>query len=59
MKTCKKCLREFDDSICVCKSPVHELGELISKVADQEKETDLCPDCRKEKGIFTLLGFGQ
>ncbi|MFH2120819.1 MAG: hypothetical protein ABIJ25_10550 [Pseudomonadota bacterium] len=59
MKTCKRCLREYDDSISVHKNPAHELGELFFKATEPEGENDLCPDFREEMGIFTLLGFGQ
>jgi hypothetical protein len=59
MKTCKRCLRKYEDSISVHRSPAHELGELFLKAADPEREYELCPDCREETGIFTLLGFGQ
>ncbi|TSA48168.1 MAG: hypothetical protein D4R56_00875 [Deltaproteobacteria bacterium] len=59
MKTCKRCLREYEDSISVHKNPAHELGELFLKATEPEEENDLCPDCREEMGIFTLLGFGQ
>jgi len=59
VKTCKRCLREYEDGISVHKSPARELGELFLEAADPEGEYDLCPDCREETGIFTLLGFGQ
>jgi hypothetical protein len=59
MKTCKRCLREYEDSISVHKNPAHELRELFLEAIDPERENDLCPDCREETGIFTLLGFGQ
>ena len=59
MKTCKRCLREYDDSIFAHKSPAHELGKLFLEATEPEGENDLCPDCREETGIFTLLGFGQ
>jgi hypothetical protein len=59
MKTCKRCLREYEESISVHKSPAHELGELFLKAADPEGENNFCPDCQEETGIFILLGFGQ
>lgn len=59
MKTCKRCLREYDDGISVHKNPAHELGELFLEATVPEGENALCPDCREETGIFTLLGFGQ
>jgi hypothetical protein len=59
MKTCKRCLRKYNDSLSVHKNPADELGELFLKATDPEGGNDLCPDCREETGIFTLLGFGQ
>ena len=59
MKTCNRCLREYDDTIFAHKSPAHELSELFLAATDPEREKELCPDCREETGIFTLLGFGQ
>lgn len=59
MKRCKRCGREYDDGISAQKSPAHELGELFLEQIDRNRENDLCPDCREETGIFTLLGFGQ
>ena len=58
MKRCKRCGREYDDGISAQKNPAYELGELFL-ATDPEGENDLCPDCREETGIFTLLGFGQ
>lgn len=34
-------------------------GGDILKATDPERENDLCPDCREDMGIFTLLGFGK
>jgi hypothetical protein len=59
MKTCNRCLREYDNGISAQKNPAHELSELFLEATDPEGENDLCPDCREETGIFTLLGFGQ
>ena len=59
MKTCKRCLREYDDRIFIHKNPVGDLAELFLKATDPESGNDLCPDCRDETGIFNLLGFGQ
>jgi hypothetical protein len=59
VKTCNRCLREYDDTISVQKNPADDLGEMFLKATDPERENDLCPDCREEMGIFTLLGFGK
>lgn len=59
MKTCGRCLREYDDGISVHENPARELGELFLEATDPEGENDLCADCREETGISILLGFGQ
>jgi hypothetical protein len=59
MKICRRCLREYDDSISAHWNPADELGELFLEATDPVGENDLCPDCLEETGIFTLLGFGQ
>lgn len=59
MKRCERCLREYDDGISIHKSPARELGELFLEATEPDGESNLCPDCREETGIFTLLGFGQ
>jgi hypothetical protein len=59
MKTCRRCLREFDDRLYIHKNQAHELGELFLEATDPEGENVLCPGCQEETGIFNLLGFGQ
>lgn len=59
MKTCKRCLQEYEEEFPVESDPAHELGTLFLEVTNPEIENDLCPDCREDAGILTLLGFGQ
>ncbi|PIP08587.1 MAG: hypothetical protein COX51_03750 [Syntrophobacteraceae bacterium CG23_combo_of_CG06-09_8_20_14_all_50_8] len=59
MKTCKRCQREYDEQVFVDNGPAQELGALFLEVTNPEIENDLCPDCREDAGILTLLGFGQ
>ncbi|MEI7673988.1 MAG: hypothetical protein WCK00_17925 [Deltaproteobacteria bacterium] len=59
MKTCKRCLREYDDRLYIHKNQAHELGELFLGATDPEGANDLCFDCREVTGIFTLLGLDQ
>ncbi len=44
MKTCNRCLREYDDTISVQKNPADDLGEIFLK-----------PPIRREKTIFVLI----
>ena len=59
MKTCTRCLREYDEGDSGGCDPAHKLGKLFLAATNPEGEDDLCPDCREETGIFTLLGFSQ
>jgi len=59
MKTCRRCLREFDAHVPADYSPAQEIGELFLDAADPEGGNELCPDCREEMGMLNLLGFGQ
>ena len=71
MKTCKRCLREFDeeDVLGADVSPATELGSYMDSRfhGNDRGETDigvedindLCPECREESGVMNLLGFGQ
>ncbi|MCX5855560.1 MAG: hypothetical protein NTZ24_13500 [Deltaproteobacteria bacterium] len=59
MKTCRRCLREFDAHDPDDYSPAREIGELFLDAADPEGKNELCPDCREEMGMLNLPGFGQ
>ncbi len=61
MQTCKRCLREFEESEIgvVDVSPATELADIMLRDISVEDINDLCPQCREELGVMNLLGFGQ
>jgi hypothetical protein len=59
MKVCKNCLRKFDVLEDKEYHPLHDLGDIFWVCIDNVDIDDLCPECREEMGMFTLLGFGQ
>jgi len=59
MKICKKCFREFDEEDVVNISPAAELADIFLQDIGVDDVNDLCPDCREELGIVTLLGFEE
>ena len=59
MKTCKRCLREYDEQNTDDRSPAQELGELFLDDAEPDAGKELCPDCLEETGVLNLLGFGE
>ena len=47
----------MDDDEAVAYSPASDLGDIfISEIGDASV-ADLCPECREELGILSLLGF--
>ncbi|MBN1547656.1 MAG: hypothetical protein JW902_13480 [Syntrophaceae bacterium] len=56
MKTCDHCLREYSDEDDPV-TPAEELGGIVLDA--MEDSPNLCPECREELGILTLLGFGK
>jgi len=59
MKRCKRCFREFDEEDVVDISPAAELADIFLQDIGVDDVNDLCPDCREELGIVTLLGFEE
>ena len=56
MKTCKRCLREFEEDDQYM-SPAEELADIFLQDIGVEDVNDLCPQCREELGIMNILGF--
>jgi hypothetical protein len=47
----------MDDDEAAAYSPASDLGDIfISEIGDVNV-ADLCPECREELGIMSLLGF--
>ena len=59
MKLCKRCFREFDEDESVEYSPARELGDIFISGVGNIDVQEICPECREELGVMTLLGFKQ
>jgi hypothetical protein len=59
MKTCQRCFREFREREDCYDNPAQKLGALFLKSTRGIDEDDLCPKCKKELGITSLLGFDE
>ena len=55
MKTCKRCFREFDENDDTDDNPAIDLSDIFIYRIGNDK--DLCPECREDFGLFSLLGL--
>jgi len=55
---CRRCLREYDEPEGST-TPVEELGRIFLEDISGYYTGQLCPDCREQLGMFTLLWFGK
>lgn len=58
MKVCARCGREFDDDH-FCPNPFMEIGDIYLESTGTVRIDDICPECREDLGIMSLLGFGE
>jgi len=58
MKTCKHCDEEFEESSGEY-NPAEELVEIFLDSTGESGADDLCPKCKEELGINSLLGFDE
>ena len=57
MPRCKRCGQKFEANKDLDYSPARDLGDIFVESADDIDPRQLCPDCREELGIVSLLGF--
>ena len=57
MPRCRNCGKKFDEDDGA-QNPVAALGELFLESTGEEPR-DLCPACREDLGLISLLGFGE
>ena len=57
MPRCKNCGQQFERDESWDFSPASELGDIFVESAGDVDPRELCPDCREELGIVSLLGF--
>ena len=58
MKVCMRCGREFEDDHFFS-NPFMEIGEIYLESNGTTSIDDICPECREDLGIMSLLGFGE
>ncbi len=57
MKTCSNCGQPiYEDSI---ENPAETLGALAEQASSDINGSCLCPDCKEQLGILSLMGFGE
>ena len=54
--TCRRCLRDYNEPWSST-TPIDELGQIALKSVSNYYTDELCPDCREQLGLFTLLWF--
>ena len=54
MKICSSCGRPFDEDDPDPTNPVEILGDLFLKSFSSVDDSDLCPACKKERGLMGL-----
>ena len=59
MRICTNCFREFDEKEILESSPGVDLADNALQDIGIDDVNDLCPDCREDLGVMTLLGLGQ
>jgi hypothetical protein len=59
MKTCRNCGCPIDEADPVPESPAEILGGLFHDTVSPVDDTDICPACKEELGMFSILGFRE
>lgn len=58
MKVCVRCNREFQDGHFYS-NPFIEIGEIYLECTGTVRIDEICPECREELCVLSLLGFGE
>jgi len=56
--TCRRCNREYKEPLSSA-TPIDELGQTMMKNINNYYTDDICPDCKEQLGMFTLLWFKE
>ncbi|MEN6468267.1 MAG: hypothetical protein ABFD45_04885 [Smithella sp.] len=59
MKICKLCQKVFENDSAREKNPAEDIGNLFLESGNETEASEICPDCKEDAGILTLLGFDQ
>ncbi len=58
MNVCIRCDREFEDDHFFS-NPFRKIGDIYLESIGTAKIDYICPECREDLGIMSLLGFGE
>lgn len=59
MKICKLCQKVFEDDSAREENPAEAIGNLFLESGNETEASEICPECKEDAGILTLLGFDQ
>jgi len=59
MELCRICGHPFEEDNGNPKSPIEILGDLFHKSTNAVDHTVLCPACKEERGMLSLMGLGE
>ena len=59
MKTCSNCGRQIEENDFEPENPAEALGDLFHESVNSTNDSEICPACKKELGVLSLIGFGE
>lgn len=59
MELCRICGHPFEEDDGIPKSPAETLGDLFHKSTCSVDNAVLCPACKEERGMLSLMGLGE
>jgi len=59
MKTCSYCGRPIDEVDPDPENPAEVLGDLFHESVSPVDDSDICPSCKEDLGMRSLMGFGE
>lgn len=59
MGICKSCGQTFGEENDIPQNPAEVLCDLFQKAVIPVDDSYLCRECRKERGMLNLMGFGE
>jgi hypothetical protein len=57
MEVCRICGHPLGENNDIPQSPVEILGDLFLKSFSSVDDSDMCPSCKKEHGLLSLMGL--
>ena len=59
MKTCSSCGRPIEEAEFNPDNPAEILGDLFRESVSPADDSALCPTCKEDLGILSIMGFGE